>query len=91
MEQLLIPIIAAAIVVVAVWGSARYVRGLINFRRFDFNWYRREFPHLVQHGQVTCYSCGSNDMGIERKLQQTYVRSHVCRRCGTTLYYSREQ
>jgi len=90
-QQSFTPLVFAAFVVVIIWIGSSQIRSFLNFRRYDFNWYRREFPNLVKNGQVACYQCGSNDMGVERKLERTYMRSHICRRCGTTLYYSREQ
>jgi len=72
-------------------GIAQVSWRLSNLRRFDFNWYREQFPNLVTRDQVICYKCHSADIGVERKFQQTHARSHICRRCGTTLYYSQEQ
>jgi hypothetical protein len=58
--------------------------------KFNFDWYRSEFPQLVSEGKVKCYKCGGSHLGTERMMNQTYMRSHICRQCGTTLYYSKE-
>lgn len=63
---------------------------IAKLKKWDFNWYRSEFPHLVKNGSVTCYKCNGHNIGTERLLNQTFLRGHVCRQCGTTLYYSQE-
>lgn len=59
-------------------------------KRYDFHWYQQEFPDLVKDDRVACYQCRSKHLGVERKMNHSYVRSHYCRSCGTTLYYSKE-
>ena len=56
----------------------------------NFDWYRRQYPHCVRDGCVKCNKCGSGHMGTERLMNHSYLRGHICRQCGTTLYYSRE-
>jgi len=59
-------------------------------RRWNYQWYAGEFPQLVKNGRVTCYRCGSTNLGVERLMNRTFLRAHICRQCGTTLYYSSE-
>ena len=69
------------------WKARRYFQ----MRKWNLAWYRAEFPHLVgKDGRVTCYSCGSSNIGTERLMEGMYMRRHLCRQCGTTLYYSPE-
>ena len=42
-------------------------------------------------GRVKCRHCNSASIGTERLMQNTYLRRHVCRQCGTTLYHSPEK
>ena len=56
----------------------------------NFDWYKRQHPHCVRDGRVKCNKCGSGHMGTERLMNHSYLRGHICRQCGTTLYYSRE-
>lgn len=88
---LAVGLLVVATVVLGTWIATTYIRRWNNFRRYDFDWYGAEFPKLVTKDQVICYKCNSADIGVERQFQQTYMRSHVCRRCGTTLYYSKER
>ncbi|WP_298925209.1 hypothetical protein [uncultured Ramlibacter sp.] len=60
-------------------------------RKQDFAWYKAENPSLVTNGRVQCNSCGGSTIVTERLLNGTYLRAHICRTCGTTLYYSPEQ
>lgn len=59
-------------------------------KNWNFDWYVKEFPNLHKGGRVSCYKCKSPSIGVERMMNQTYMRRHVCRQCGTTLYYSSE-
>ncbi len=56
----------------------------------NFDWYKRQHPQCVRDGRVKCHKCGSGHMGTERLMNHSYLRGHICRQCGTTLYYSRE-
>lgn len=85
-EQLLIPIVV--ILIIAFW--VRHFYKVWQMKRWDYEWYRREFPKLVHNGRVSCYRCNSTDLRVERLMNHTYMRTHHCGQCGTTLYYSRE-
>lgn len=56
----------------------------------NYDWYKRQHPQLVRDGRVKCHKCGSGHLGTERLMNRSYLRAHICRQCGTTLYYSRE-
>lgn len=86
METLLEILVASAIVV----GLIYYQMQLAKRRNWNFEWYAKEFPELVLNGRVTCYRCRASSIGTERLMQHTFLRAHVCRHCGTTLYYSSE-
>lgn len=64
---------------------------LRKLRRQNFDWYRSNFPALFAKGKVICHRCNSSNIGTERLMQGTYLRAHVCRNCGTNLYYSKER
>lgn len=91
LEAFLIPVVIVLVIAAFIAYVAWFIQGQRNVQRFDFLWYRQEFPELVKDGRVACYRCHSKDTGVERKMNHSYVRSHFCRSCGTTLYYSREQ
>ena len=91
MEALLIPVVIVLVIAAFVAKIVSIIQGQRNARRFDFLWYQGEFPELVKDGRVACYRCRGKDVGVERKMNHSYVRSHYCRSCGTTLYYSQEQ
>lgn len=59
-------------------------------REQNLAWYRAEHPTRVTKDAVSCRECGSTNVGTERVLERTYMRRHLCRNCGTTLYYSPE-
>lgn len=67
------------------------VKQIKQMREFDFDWYREEFPELTKDGTVTCYKCKSGHVSTERLMQRTFMRRHVCKSCGTTLFYSPEE
>lgn len=67
-----------------------HYRRIAKLRRFNYDWYRGEFPDLVTARGVRCYRCNSSNIGTELLKQQTFLRAHVCRQCGTRLYYSQE-
>lgn len=79
--------------VAIVLGLAFWARRELHLRKLrsqNFDWYRGEFPSLVANGRVTCYRCKGTSVGTERLMHNTFLRAHICRNCGTTLYYSRE-
>jgi hypothetical protein len=82
--------IACVIGVGVVWQVVSHFRRIFRMRRWNYEWYRREFPELARYGRVACYECGGSDVGTERVMEHTYMRGHICRTCGTTLYYSSE-
>ncbi len=59
-------------------------------RAMDYVWYVGEHPACKTGNSVLCFACGSNNLRVERLMQQTYLRKHYCGRCGTSLYYSTE-
>lgn len=59
-------------------------------KRMNYSWYLKSHPKNVLNGKVSCHSCASQEIGVERMMQQTYLRRHYCRRCGTNIYYSAE-
>jgi hypothetical protein len=63
---------------------------IAKMKKWDFDWYRGEFPKLVSNRGVQCYKCNGSNIGTERLMGQTYMRAHICRQCGTKLYYSNE-
>lgn len=80
-------LLVIALVAMMVW---RFLR-ILKMRKWNLAWYRREFPNLVgRDGRVTCYACNSSNVGTERLMEGMYMRRHLCRQCGTTLYYSPE-
>lgn len=91
LETFFIPLVIVLVIAAFAAHVVSHIRGQRNVDRFDFLWYRQEFPELVKDGRIACYRCHGKDIGVERKMNNSYVRSHYCRSCGTTLYYSREQ
>lgn len=67
-----------------------HFKSISNMKKFNFDWYRRQFPEFVSNRGVKCYKCKSPKVGTERVMNRTYMRSHICRQCGTTLYYTPE-
>ena len=59
-------------------------------RSQDFVWYKNQFPTHVNGTKVSCKSCHSTNIGTERLMHKSYLRAHLCRTCGTTLYHSPE-
>lgn len=84
----ILAVIAAVGVIIA--GVIYQQMQLAKKRRWNYQWYAGEFPNLVRNGRVACYRCQSTNLGVERLMHQTYLRAHICRQCGTTLYYSSE-
>lgn len=80
---------ALLIILVAV-SLALHFRRQANYRKFNFEWYRREFPNLITARGVKCYKCGSDHMVVRNLMQGSYTKAHSCGRCGQTLYYSPE-
>lgn len=78
----------AAFVIYALRRNAKHVAKL---KTQNFDWYREQFPNLVKGSRVSCYRCEGAGISVERMMNQTYLRRHVCRTCGTALYYSPEQ
>ena len=81
---------ACAIGAGVIWQVVSHFRKIFQMKRWNYEWYRGEFPQLARNGRVSCYKCAGSDVGTERFMNHTYMRSHVCRTCGTTLYYSPE-
>jgi len=86
MEGLFIVVVFAAVIGIIIHQQMQ----LAKKRRWNYQWYAGEFPNLVKNGRVACYRCQSTNLGVERLLNKTYLRAHICRQCGTTLYYSSE-
>lgn len=86
MENLMALVLFGLIVGVLIYYKAQ----LAKRARWNYQWYASEFPDLVKNGRVICYKCSASNIGIERLMRHTYLRAHVCRQCGTTLYYSSE-
>ena len=59
-------------------------------KRQNYDWYVAQNPKLVSGGRVRCLKCDSSNIGTERLMNRTFLRVHVCRQCGTALYYSKE-
>ena len=59
-------------------------------KRENYDWYKAQYPALVANGHVKCHKCESSNVSTERMMKRTYLRAHVCRQCGTSLYYSVE-
>lgn len=80
-------LVVIMLVAIVVTNSRRQAK----MRSWNFDWYKKEFPNLIKGGRVACYKCNGTDIGIERLMNHMYMRRHVCRTCGTALYYSPEQ
>lgn len=80
-------IVIAILAVAAVYHFTKIGKMKSN----NFNLYRENNPNHVNGGKVTCNSCGGANIGTERVMKNTYMRAHICRSCGTTLYYSPEK
>ena len=66
--------------------------GLLSQRRYkkqNYAWYKVEHPECVG-AQVKCHACGSDKILLQKLMQHSYTRAHVCSHCGTTLFYSPE-
>ena len=57
---------------------------------WNFEWYQEQYPANVVDNKVTCRKCGSGNIGTERMMDKSYMRAHICRTCGTKLYFSPE-
>jgi len=90
MDTLLFLALFGGIFAVIIGTTIHQRRQLAKKRSWNYQWYSNEFPQLVKNGRVTCYQCGGSSVGVERLMNQTYLRAHICRQCGTTLYYSSE-
>lgn len=73
----------------AVVPGGQFIR-MAKRKRQNFDWYKAKYPNLVSPGRVQCYHCDSTNIGTERLMNRTFLRGHVCRSCGTNLYYSPE-
>ena len=89
MELAIIVIIGIGVIQVLY---SRFVENakISKMKKWDFEWYRKEFPKLVSNRGVQCYKCNSFNIGTERLMEQTYMRAHLCKQCGSKLYYSKE-
>lgn len=82
-------IIAIILIVIGLsWFT--HFRPLLQMKKWNFDWYRAEFPALVGDRGVRCYKCNSSNIFTERLMQGIFMRAHICRQCGTKLYYSKE-
>lgn len=80
--------VGVALIVVTVFAR----RQKAVWAEHTFDWYRTTFPaHAHAKGRVTCRHCGSDHVRAERMLNHTFMRTHACAQCGTTLYFSAEQ
>ena len=86
MESFILLLLVCA---VAYKGISWYL-AVRRMKRYNYQWYKAEFPGLVSDKSVKCYQCGSTSIGTERVMQRTYMRTHFCRSCGTKLYFTPE-
>ncbi len=63
---------------------------LRNLKKQNYEWYVKTHPKHIHRGRPQCHSCNGSALNVERLMNQTYLRRHYCRNCGTTLYYSPE-
>lgn len=56
----------------------------------DYAWYKAQHPDCCASNRVQCHECKSDRISVQRLMNRTYYRAHVCAQCGTTLYYSPE-
>lgn len=56
----------------------------------SYDWYKAQYPQLVTGGRVRCFKCDGANVGTERMMNRMFLRAHICRQCGTVLYYSKE-
>lgn len=85
-QTLLILVVVGA----AIIGIHSMLTTRANYKKFDFNWYRSEFPNLITNQGVKCYKCGSERMVVKKLMEHSYTKAHCCGRCGQRLYYSKE-
>lgn len=65
---------------------------LYRFRTHTFTWYRQKYPGLVSEaGTITCHRCSSTHLGVHSIRRAPGARTHFCRTCGETLYFSAER
>jgi hypothetical protein len=61
-------------------------------KRMNFAWYCMTHPTQVgRDGRASCFQCNGRSVATERLMGRTFLRRHICRTCGTTLYYSPEK
>lgn len=59
-------------------------------RAENYEWYLNEHPAALRNGRVHCHKCDCSRLSVQRLMNKTYLRAHVCTQCGTTLYHSKE-
>lgn len=59
-------------------------------RSQNYEWYLNEHPGAFRNGRVHCHACDNSRLSVQRLMNKTYLRAHVCTQCGTTLYHSKE-
>lgn len=78
------------IAIAIVRASRRHVRWVSEMRARDFEWFKSTHPQKVTRDGVICPKCASTKSHVRGVMNQSYMRAHVCMRCGETLYFSRE-
>lgn len=86
----ILPIFGLWVFVAIIRGIRKNLRMLKQMREQDLNWYRSEHPDHVRDGKVKCHQCAGTNIGTELVKNNTFMRRHMCRTCGTALYYSPE-
>jgi hypothetical protein len=78
------------IALAVVRASRRHVRWVSDMRARDFAWFKATHPASVTRDGVICTKCSSTKIHVRGVMNQSYMRAHVCTRCGETLYFSSE-
>ncbi|CAN7781958.1 hypothetical protein LJR175_008181 [Variovorax sp. LjRoot175] len=84
---IIVPLVMLALLVAWIISDRLKLR---KERGRDYQWYLGEHPGALKNGRVHCHNCGSPRLSVQRLMNRTFLRSHVCGQCGTTLYHSKE-
>lgn len=84
-------LIYVAIGGLVIWGVVSQFKHYGKMKSQNYDWYKKQHPDLVNNGIVSCNRCAASNVGVERVMNQTYMRRHFCRQCGSNLYYSPEE
>lgn len=77
---------------VTLWMVRQLVRWIAHWRRpYSYHRYVADHPECVTGHSVRCHICGGVSLYITRVgyTPLSIRNAHICRRCGTILYYSR--